>query len=465
MKKTRLTSAQKNVVDLPRPHRAQARIVPGQTGALTPTRDNELDRMLRRVHEACGAAALLLLRVPEYEAFVESFGYACGEALDTQISQRLARSLRGNDGILPCGTGRYMVVIPEPESPYELEDICERVIGATSGSYDLGDVTPRVSAAVGVAVYPMDSPRIDDVVRYANVALRRAMAQGTASARKRYCCFSEEMLARQRHRLWMEGEIRRALDERRFRLHYQPQYARDGCAIVGVEALLRMVSHEGDLVLPGEFIGVAEDCGAIIELGGWVLREACRQFAEWRRAGNDSLQRIAVNVSPRQLEDPGLAETVEEAIAAAGIAPDNLELEITESSVLELLPVSRDGLQRLRALGVRIAIDDFGAGYSTFINLTRLPLDTFKLDRSFLTNVSQDARARQVVNAMIAMARELGYEIVAEGVETEQQLSFLQASGCHLLQGFGLARPAAPDTVAALLDGSNFGSTSVAVAR
>ncbi|MEO1081457.1 MAG: GGDEF domain-containing phosphodiesterase [Pseudomonadota bacterium] len=442
----------RNVVYLPR----QERVAPPMTSA-SPAEgaqpaNGALFHSLQRVCELSGAAALLLLRIGEYAEFVETFGYSTGQLLDREIKGRLERCLRGSDLILPMGQGEYAVVMPQPKDQSELDLVCERLVAAAGGSYEFGDVTPRVSAAVGVALYPVDSARLDDVLRFANVALRNALAEKSAGSATSHCFFSQELLERQRYKLWMEGELKRALTEERFVLHYQPQYSLDGRDIVGVEALVRMVTPTGALVPPNDFIGVAEETGDIVELGHWVIREACRQFAEWSRTTGESLKRVAVNVSPRQLQDSQLPGVISNALEQTGIPAAALELEITEGCMLELLPVTGDVLGQLRDLGVRIAIDDFGAGYSSFANLARLPLDTFKLDRSFLTNIAHDSRARQVVNAMIAMARELGYEIVAEGVETDQQYWFLQASGCHLVQGFGLGRPQEAAVVRRLLE-------------
>ncbi|MEM1190301.1 MAG: GGDEF domain-containing phosphodiesterase [Pseudomonadota bacterium] len=453
-----LITAPPNVVYLPRYDRAEPQPLPVPLEVTPPTATQVLYNSLQIVSDASGGAALLLLRIGEFEEFVESFGYSCGEALDREIKEHLKCCLRSSDWIQPVGRGEYAVVIPQPANQNELELVCERLVAAAGGSYEFGEVAPRVSAAVGVALYPTDSHRLEDVLRFANVALRNAVSQKSAGGAPSHCFFSQELLKRQRYKLWMEGELKRALAEDRFVLHYQPQYSLDGREIVGVEALVRMVTPAGALVPPNDFIGVAEESGDIVELGHWVIQEACRQFAEWRESFGASLKRVAVNVSPRQLQDAQLPGIIRSAVESAQIPAAAVELEITEGCMLELLPVTGEVLRQLRELGVRIAIDDFGAGYSSFANLARLPLDTFKLDRSFLTNIAHDSRARQVVNAMIAMARELGYEIVAEGVETDQQFWFLQASGCHLVQGFGLGRPQDAGVVSTLLESAEPGA-------
>jgi EAL domain-containing protein (putative c-di-GMP-specific phosphodiesterase class I) len=245
--------------------------------------------------------------------------------------------------------------------------------------------------------------------------------------------------------------------EQRFTLHYQPQYAMDRHEIIAVEALVRLRTREGDLIPPDDFIGIAEGNGFIVQLGYWVIREACRQLADWRRTGCN-LGHIAVNVSRRQLLDQRLADVIEQAITDNGLAFRDLELEITESCILEELPASGGLLATLQQKGVRIAMDDFGAGHSNFAALTQLPIDTFKLDRSLLASVAQDTRAAQVVTAIMAMANQLGYRVVAEGVETSQQHHFVQSSGCHLAQGFGLARPEPAEAIGRLLQAAHTGA-------
>ena len=337
-------------------------------------------------------------------------------------------------------------MLPQPEDLEDINLICERLVQTCSGHYQLAEATPLVNAAIGVALYPGDTSEVNDMERFARIALRRA----ETSAGKNYNYFSREMLTRQRYKVWMEGELKRAMAEERFILYYQPQYTLDRHEIVGMEALVRLVTVEGEVIQPDDFISIAEENSFIVDLGYWVIREACRQLAAWRKAGCGP-DRIAVNVSPRQLLDSNLPQVIDQAVADSGLRHMDLELEVTESCMLEYLSVTGDVLRELREKGVRIAVDDFGAGYSSFATLAQLPLDIFKLDRSFMNNVSDDPRARHVVIAMVAMARELGYQVIAEGVETDQQYRFLQASGCDLGQGYGLARPQDAASISGLL--------------
>ena len=433
------------VIHLPGHDKAQPQEACGNAVAI-PEPVNSLGATLQLVRAEAGAAALLVLRIREFRELAESFGDACGQQLSREISRRLAGCVRDSDQVLPLGAGEFAIVLPQPEDLEDVNLICERLVQSCAGHYQLEEVTPLVNAAIGIALYPADTNEVNDVERYAHIALRRAES-GTG---KDYHYFSREMLTRQRYRIWMEGELKRALSEDRFTLYYQPQYALDSHEIVGMEALVRLLTVEGEVIQPDDFIGIAEENSFIVDLGYWVIREACRQLAEWRQAGCGP-DRIAVNVSPRQLLDSQLPDVIDQAIVDSGLLHLDLELEVTESCMLEYLPVTGDVLRKLREKGVRIAVDDFGAGYSSFATLAQLPLDIFKLDRSFMSNVSSDPRARHVVTAMIAMARELGYQVIAEGVETDQQYRFLQASGCDLGQGFGLARPQDAESVSRLL--------------
>ena len=435
-----------NVVYLPRYDRAEPQTlsIPGTPPAST---ESPLSATLRLVRDESGNAALLVMCISKYREFVESFGEACGRRLDKEVNRRLQHCLRVSDRVLPLGGGEYGIVLPQPGEKEEVDRVCERLISNCGGNYRLAEVTPQINVAIGLALFPSDTRTAEDAERFARIALRRALASGGSD----YHYFAHEMLNQQRYKLSMDGELERALAEDRFVLHYQPQYSLESNEIVGVEALVRMVSTSGQLVPPNDFIGIAEENDFIIDLGRWVIEEACRQMAEWRQAGC-APKRIAVNVSPRQLQDNSLTEVIDRSIHQSNLRYRDLELEVTENCMLEYPPATQEVFQRLRSKGVRIAIDDFGAGFSCFASLAQLPLDSFKLDRSFMTNICNDPQARRVVTAIIAMARELGYEIVAEGIETDQQYWLMQASGCHLVQGFGLARPQEAQAIGRLLE-------------
>ena len=259
------------------------------------------------------------------------------------------------------------------------------------------------------------------------------------------------MLAGLRDRAWMSVELERALEQNRLVLHYQPQYAIDTQRVVGVEALVRLVTESGELIGPNEFIELAEQTGQILQVGRWVVEEACQQLGRWQRAGAGRRMRMAVNVSPCQLMAEDFCALVDAAVSRAGIRYSDLELEITERQVVENLPYVEQTLHELTTKGVRVAVDDFGTGYSSLAYLTQLSVSTVKVDRTFVSRITDDVRAERMVNIIITMARELGLGLTAEGIETEDQHRVLLASGCELGQGYGFARPKSAEDVERLL--------------
>ena len=265
--------------------------------------------------------------------------------------------------------------------------------------------------------------------------------------------FTPEMNARARKQLSMENALHGALDRNQFVLYYQPQVDLAGGGIVGVEALLRWKHPKQGLVAPAEFIPLLEETGLIVPVGEWVLREACAQATAWREAGLPPL-RMAVNLSARQLRDGRFADTVAAALADTGMDPDGLELEITESLVMQQVEASLEALRRIHALGVHISMDDFGTGYSSLSHLKLLPIDAVKIDRSFVCDIPDDKNDAAIVQAIIVLAHTLRLNVIAEGVETEAQLAFLRTHGCGAAQGFLFSRPVPAAELAVLLEAS-----------
>jgi EAL domain-containing protein (putative c-di-GMP-specific phosphodiesterase class I) len=289
---------------------------------------------------------------------------------------------------------------------------------------------------IGMALYPYDTTDPDTLLRYARVALREASPQ-----RGEHCqFFDHEQLDRLRDRVWMAAEIEQAIEEDRVVLHYQPQYAIDTQRVIGVEALVRLQDTDGKLIAPDQFIELAEETGLIVPLGRRVLEEACQQLARWHCDGCRRL-RMAVNISPRQLLEADFIEHIDQTVARTGIHHSDLELEITERQVVEYMAEVEQTLRALTRRGVRIAIDDFGTGYSSLAYLMQLSVHTVKIDRAFMAQIPDEARAGRIVNAIIAMARALDLTLTAEGIETPEQHQFLLEAGCELGQGFGFARP------------------------
>jgi EAL domain-containing protein (putative c-di-GMP-specific phosphodiesterase class I) len=294
----------------------------------------------------------------------------------------------------------------------------------------------HVTASLGIALHPRDGASGELLLKYADTALYEAKGEG----RNTYRFFSPEMNAQAHGRLRMENDLRRAVERGELVLHYQPQLDLATGEVTAVEALLRWCHPLRGLVPPNAFIPLAEETGLVLGIGDWVLREACRQLAQWQQEGIGAL-RMAVNISARQLQRPGLDAAVRAALAETGVSPHCLELEITESSVMLDPAHARSVLQSLRELGVQLSIDDFGTGYSSLAYLKRLPLDRLKIDRSFIHGIPADGDDAAIVETIIVMTHKLGLRVIAEGVETLEQRLQLIRQGCDEMQGFLLAEP------------------------
>jgi EAL domain-containing protein (putative c-di-GMP-specific phosphodiesterase class I) len=316
--------------------------------------------------------------------------------------------------------------------------LADKILGTFAAPFDHDGQEVHASASVGIAVFPQDGHDPDTLLKNADLALYGAKAQGRGRSHFFEPAMDDKAQARRR----LERELRLALERGEFLLHYQPQLdLRSGC-FTGVEALVRWNHPQRGLVLPGEFVPVAEANGLIRPLGAWVLREACRQAAAWRERGWRLA--VAVNLSPVQLRNGHLLPAIGDALGRAGLEPARLELELTEGVLVENLEQHGDGfLQGLASGGVRLAIDDFGIGYSSLAYLRHLPVQTIKIDRSFVRGVGEDPEAEALVRAMVTLGHSLGKRVVAEGVESATELAFLRELGCDGAQGFHIARPQA----------------------
>jgi len=417
-------SAADNVITLP--HAGTRTQVP-------PALDSVLANALR-AEQAAGVLAVL--RLGEYRLLKEVFGYALARELLVQIVRRLGTVLRAGDLLVPLDDDEFVILIGGVSTAQAAVQVMERLLTSCRGVYDLRHRRVQAHPRLGIARFPGDGTDPAELLHRARIALHET---GTAHAVP-YRFFSLDLYAQVHERVWLAAELEGTVDEGRLELHYQPVFAMDSQRTVGAEALLRLRSTSGELVAPERFIPLAEELGLIVPIGAWVLRKACRQLARWRRVDLGTL-RMAVNVSPHQLADPCFAATVDAAVTGAGIAYEDLELEITESAAVDRFALIERSFAALRDKGVHIALDDFGTGFSALANLACLPVGIVKIDRAFLRNVPEDERAKRIVSAVIAMTRELGMETVAEGVENEAQFRFLAAAGCRLGQGFGYAKP------------------------
>jgi diguanylate cyclase (GGDEF)-like protein len=395
-----------------------------------------MDPVLRRARTTNTQAGCLVLEIDSYREIEETFGYQFAEELSTLFENRLVESLRDEDVVYQVAHNEFVILLDRLAQPREAACIAERLLEHCSGIYHSNGLRLAMKGRIGMALYPTDSTEPETLLRYARVALREDRPQHSGHCH----FFADEQLDRLRERMWMATEIEQAIEQDRVVLHYQPQYAIDTQRVIGVEALVRLQGTDGELIPPDQFIELAEDTGLIVPLGRRVLEEACQQLARWRRDGCGRL-RMAVNISPRQLLEADFIDLVDQAVARAGIDHADLELEITERQVVEHMAEVEETLRVLTARGVRIAIDDFGTGYSSLAYLMQLSVHTVKIDRAFMAQIPDEARAGRIVTAIIAMAKALGLTLTAEGIETAAQHQFLLEAGCELGQGFGFARP------------------------
>jgi diguanylate cyclase (GGDEF)-like protein/PAS domain S-box-containing protein len=387
--------------------------------------------------------AMLLVDLDRFKTINDSLGHVAGDHLLQQVSRSFETVISDEMTAGRLGGDEFAIVVPEAESREEMEQLCLAMISALQGPFLYRDQRLFVGASVGVAFGPRDGDTVEELIRNADLALYRAKAGAGNDIR-----FYEPGLhekAEERRRL--ELALRNAMDAGEFTLAYQPVVAAQSGEITSCEALLRWHHPELGQIPPGKFIPIAEETGMLGRIGEWVLRRACREAASWP----DDIG-VAVNVSPRQLRDPGFIVTLVSALTQAGLEPSRLELEVTESVFLELTGTTQKVLQQIQSLGVKLAMDDFGTGYSSLGYLRRAEFDTLKIDQSFVQAISaQDAESTAIIRAVVALAGSLGMKTVAEGVATPEQLGIVRALGCDKIPGFIFSRPVTGETIREML--------------
>ena len=405
----------------------------------------ELTRCIAEAESAGSECAVIFIDLDKFKRVNDSFGHTVGDELLRQIAQRL-HGLLGHGAILGrFGGDEFVAVLPalRAGTATTMATFCgEQVMRALSTGFDLSNQSLTVSASIGMACYPEHGSSADMLIRHADIAMYDVKKHGRGELR----FFDDAMNAYAKDALVIDGALRGAIEAGELRLVYQPIVDARGLTLKKVEALLRWNSASLGPVSPDRFIPVAEDSGLIVELGTWVLNEACRQVAAWRPTLGDVT--ISVNVSARQLVDPAFLVLVEHALARHGLLPQQLELELTERVLIDDGANVRAVLGRLAALGVSLSLDDFGTGYSSLGYLTQFQLNTLKIDRSFIMDIELNKRNSSLVAAIVAMGNSLGMKLVAEGVETAGQAAMLEQMGCHYLQGYFIARPLPPDQLA-----------------
>ena len=400
--------------------------------------------------------AVMFLDLDRFKVVNDTLGHAMGDRLLQAVTHRLEKCLRRGDTLSRFGGDEFTLLLPSIHGNDDARNIARKLINALKAPFQLGDHEVFVGVSIGISVFPEAGETMDLLIQNADIAMYHVKARGKDG----YRFYSDSMSINTANRLSLERDLRLALERNELRVFYQPQVCSRSNRVVGLEALVRWQHPERGLLYPGDFLPLAEETRLVGKLSEQVIDQACRDVGRWISSGHSDL-RLAVNLSPSQVEHPRFVETLMNRVAAHNFPADNLEIEITENVIMNDLEQISRKLKELAATGVRIAIDDFGTGYSSLNYLHRLPIHTLKVDQSFVKAIRSGEDGACIVNAIIAMAHGLKLEIVAEGVETDDQLAYLKSLGCHQVQGFfyGPARPAADITRLLAKDGLAFAYT------
>jgi diguanylate cyclase (GGDEF)-like protein/PAS domain S-box-containing protein len=382
--------------------------------------------------------ALIFIDLDNFKVINDTLGHDVGDVLLTEVARRLKGAVRQEDVVCRLGGDEFTVYVEDFDDPQSLTSTAQRLVQAVSEAYQISGHDIFVTASVGISIYPNDGATISELVKNADTAMYKVKEQG----RNGFQFFKEDMNARAFERLVFVSGLRRALERSEFRVAYQPQVdLRDGRPR-GAECLLRWNHPDLGEVSPGSFIPVAEETGLIVPIGGWVLQRVCRQLHDW---GGRIGGRASINVSARQFRQPELVEAIRRSVSEAGIRPELLGIELTESALIDDPEKAAVTLGLLKDMGLTVSIDDFGTGYSSLSYLKRFPIDCLKIDRTFVRDIATDPDDAAIVTAIITMAQSLKLDVVAEGVETQEQVDFLRARGCAAAQGYYFSRPLPAD--------------------
>lgn len=396
---------------------------------------------------------LLYLDLDSFKVINDNFGHRVGDELIQRVAERIQGSIPSGACLYRLGGDEFVVVLENTNAIEELESIAQSIMQNASNTYPVAKMEMMITASIGIASYPQHADDVDNLLKNADAAMYRAKSMG----HNMYCVYDDQMTDNINAYLTLGGGLRRAIEEEQFILHYQPKIRLPDENVVGAEALIRWVHPELGMISPDQFIPLAEESGLILPLGEWVIRRACRQLQEWREAGLDPIK-LSVNLSSRQFMQADLVDMVRRALEETGVDPEYLELELTESMLMADAQQSIEKLHGFRKLGLTLSIDDFGTGYSSLAYLKKFPIQTLKIDRSFIQDLGQGCDNDAIVKATIAMANGLNLKVIAEGVEERSQVDALNGYDCQEVQGYLFSKPLSSDDFLSYLKDHNLKS-------
>lgn len=413
-----------------------------------------LSQALARAERAGKHVALMFLDLDRFKIINDSLGHDAGDQVLKVVAERLRSRMRKSDTVARLGGDEFTVILEAIGTVQDATNVAQELLHIVGQSIMVQDQEVFVTPSVGIAIYPQYGKDPETLIKNADMAMYRAKRQG----RNTYRFYTTETNGKASQHLAIESSLRRGLEREEFLLHYQPQIDMNNGRVVALEALLRWQTPERGLIQPDDFIPLAEENGMIVSLGEWVLRTACRQNQEWQHAGLPPIC-VSVNLSARQFRQRNFVETVRQILQESELGPQYLDLELTESLLFESNGATRNRLKELKELGIKISIDDFGTGYSSLSYLKAFPIDTLKIDRTFVGDIPMSEEDSAIASGMIALAHGLHMKVTAEGVETLAQLDFLRERGCDVIQGFLMSPPVPAEEISLCLQRSHWFET------
>jgi diguanylate cyclase (GGDEF)-like protein len=398
--------------------------------------DDRLAQAITLCHRNQQKLAVLFLDLDRFKHINDTLGHDFGDRVLRNAAQRLLQCVRSSDTVSRQGGDEFVIVLSEIAHSQDAEGCAAKILSALSVPVRIDEHDLYITASIGIATYPDDGNDAETLLKHADLAMYHAKANGFNT----FQFFEPGMNARAAERHLLENGLRHAIEREQFVLHYQSKINLATGAIVGVEALVRWCHPERGLILPGQFLAIAEESGLIVPIGRWVMTECCNRARAWRDAGLPPI-RMAINISAVELRTKGFVSGVRAMLTQAKLEPSDLELELTETFLLQNADSTAAVLEALKDVGVRLALDDFGTGYASLSHLRRFPIDTLKIDRSFVRDIAMDSDDASIVRAVIGMGKSLDMQVVAEGVETSEQFDFLRQQGCPEGQGYYFSEP------------------------